>query len=354
MAVEGFYPNNSAGYTISHFTSFKQALPFITFAISMVSSSIGMTKFLLQGPIAILPKDSLGNGLISLPFVCTLLINSMFAVRMICIEAAFFSTFRYQRYYTYKSGFDEATIDPIINPQYRLATFLLPGLLSFIFNSARLFATGNSLKHTIRKYPQIMLACCFTPFCFEGTKENTIRVWRSGTIFNAFFIGFLPQIVLLVMTYYRGIVNWDFIGLSLRTEEIYENNDALFKSRYGNYLFAIISGILFVILIILTFFTEKIFKHHGIYCKIFSILCFSCPNNCLNFDSEMSLSRPLQSNSTTPKSAGELEMEEPNSIDEALKTKKTLIQVHIYPRRKKEPLIRKQSSEQRFELKEVK
>merc|ERR1711873_102100 len=82
IAVEGFYPKNSAGYTITQFTSFKQSLPLITLVISMVASSFGMTKFFLQGPLPILPKNSPVNGLISLPFVCMLLINAMFGVRV--------------------------------------------------------------------------------------------------------------------------------------------------------------------------------------------------------------------------------------------------------------------------------
>ena len=171
MAVEGFYPKNSAGYTISQFTSFKQALPFITLVISFISSSFGMTKFLLQGPINVLPKDSPVNGLISLPFFCTLVINSMFAVRMICIENSFFTSYRYQRYYLHKAGFDQTTIDPIINPQFRLAAYLMPSLISFIVNATRLITTGKNLKNTIRKYPQLMLACCFTLFVLKAQKR---------------------------------------------------------------------------------------------------------------------------------------------------------------------------------------
>ena len=158
IAVEGFYPKNSAGYTITHFTSFSQALPLITLVISMVASSFGMTKFFLQGPIPILPKDSPVNGLISLPFICTLLINSMFAARIICLENSLFSSYRYQRYYSYKSGSDQATIDPVIPPEYRLIVYLVPSLISFTINAIRLFKTGNNLKPIIMKYPQILLS----------------------------------------------------------------------------------------------------------------------------------------------------------------------------------------------------
>ena len=181
----------------------------------MVASSFGMTKFFLQGPIPILPKDSPVNGLISLPFICTLLINSMFAVRVICIENSFFSSYRYQRYYLYKSGLDQATIDPIIPPEYRLVVYLVPSLISFIINATRLFKTGTNLRPIIMKYPQILLSPCFTPFAFEGCKENSFKIWRGGSICNAFFIGCFPQVVTLIMAFHRGIVNWDFLALSL-------------------------------------------------------------------------------------------------------------------------------------------
>ena len=352
IAVEGFYPQNSAGYTITQFTSFKQALPLITLVISMVASSFGMTKFFLQGPIPILPKDSPVNGLISLPFICTLLINSMFAVRVICIENSFFSSYRYQRYYT-ESGLDQATIDPIIPPEYRLVVYLVPSLISFIINATRLFKTVTNLRPIIMKYPQIFLAPCFTPFAFEGCKENSFKIWRGGTICNAFFIGCLPQVVALIMEFHRGIVNWDFLGLTLEPEAIFENNDALFKSRYGNSLFAITTGGVFFFLIMLTFFTDKIFKKGGIYCKCFSILCFPCPNNCLDLDSEMSHSQPVQTNPIIPNNDGESDMEQIDPNEEAKEDKKPYIQIYIYPKRKKNSSKEKSSSEQGMELNEV-
>ena len=243
MAVEGFYPKNSAGYTLTSYKTFNQALPLITFVTSMITSSFGMTKFFLQGPIPILPKDSALNGLISLPFIATLFLNSMFGIRAVCIENAFFSSYRYQRYYKDEKDDVLETIDPIIEPEYRLLMYLFPSFVSFLINACRLSFTGSNIGQYIKQYPQIIIASCFTPFMFEGSKENSIRIWKLGSIFNAFFIGCLPQIVLLFMDHQRGIVNWDFIGIALKPEGIYENNDALFKSRYGNSLFAIFTGI---------------------------------------------------------------------------------------------------------------
>ena len=296
MAVEGFYPKNSAGYTIASFSSFNQALPLVTLIISMIASSIGMTKFFLQGPIPILPKNSPINGLISLPFISTLLINSMYGIRLICIESSLFTLYRYQRYFPDKIGTEQKTIEPIIPPEYRLLAYLAPGFLSFMINTIRLCITKAKLRENIRKYPQYLIACMFTPFMFEGSNDKTIQIWKRGTIVNAFFIGFIPQILLIIMDYYRGISSWNFIGIALRTESIWEINDALFKHRYGNSMFAVISGIICLLLIIFTFFTDKIFKNHGIYCKTFTILCLPCPNNCVNLNpkSSPSLSLPIK------------------------------------------------------------
>ena len=295
--MEGFYPQNSAGYTVNSFASFGQALPLITLIISLTASSFGMTKFFLTGPIQILPKDSPLNGLISLPFISMLFINCMFGIRVVCIENAFFSSYRYRYYPLDGTPTIKKAIDPIIPPEYRLLVYLAPSCISFIINAVRLISTGTKFKQYIKKYPQILLASCFTPFMFESCKINgasTIRIWKLGTILNAFYIGCVPQIVLLVTDFQRGIIHWDFLSLALEPEKIYENNDALLKSPYGNIMFAIISCIIFTSLIFLFFFTDKIFKNIGIYCKCFTILCCPCPQNFTNLTSQFSTSHDLQ------------------------------------------------------------
>ena len=258
MAIEGIYPKNSAGFTINTFTSFNQAIPLVTLVTSMITSSIGMTKFFLQGPTPILPKDSPINGLISLPFISTLLMNSMFGIRIICIESSFFSSYRYQYYHNDGTGLEQKAIEPIIPTEYRLLVYLGPCFISFIVNAIRLFVTNAYTQQFKRKFPQYMIACMFTPFMFEGTKEKTMKIWKRGSILNALFIGFIPQVLLIIMDYYRGVSSWNFIGPALHAEYIYENNDALFKNKYGNSMFALISGILCLFLIILTFFNDKI------------------------------------------------------------------------------------------------
>ena len=325
MAVEGFYPKNSAGYTINYFNNFNHALPLISFVISMVSSSVGMTKFFLHGPVQLLPKNYPINGLISLPFFCTFFINCMFVVRMICIENAFFSSYRYIQYRQNGRRTNEITIDPIIPPEYRLVAFFAPCFISFVINAIRLLATGVHRTNQIRKYPQILIASCFTPFIFEGCNGNSTRIWRFGTILNAFFIGCLPQIILLFLDYHRGVVNWDFIGISEYGVKIYENNDALFKNRFGNSIFALTTGVLFLLLIIFTFLSDMIFKNNGIFCKCFSILCFPCPV----------VSKLLQKSPSMTRNNDESNLAHMRSTKPAKHSKVSLIKLQTYSKVKK-------------------
>ena len=353
MAVEGFYPKNSAGFTINTFNSFNQALPLLSLVASMITSSIGMTKFFLQGPTPILPKDSPINGLISLQFISTLLINSMFGMRLICIEGSFFSSYRYQQYHQDRTGFDQTTIEPMIAPEYRLLVYLAPGFLSLMINTFRLCATKANIRQNIKKYPQYLIACMFTPFMFEGTKEKTIQIWKLGSLLNAFFIGFIPQIFLIIMDYYRGISSWNFVGIALRDESIYENNDALFKHRYGNSMFAIVSGIFCLFLIIFTFFTDKIFKNHGIYCKCLTILCLPCPNNGINLNpkSSRSLTLPIKPNLANDESNTELDELSTDGTPKNATEPRT--QIYVYSKKNTTYLTGKPLVEQEITLKTV-
>ena len=271
-----------------------------------------MTNFFLKGPIPILPHDGPMKGLISLPFGCTLLLNTMFIVRVLCIEKAFFSSYRYQRYPMKVDTSVERTIDPIIQPEYRLLVYFTPVFISFMINLIKLVSTRTKFVICIRKYPQILIASCFTPFMFEGCKENSIRIWKFGTVINALFMGCLPQIILFCMEFYRGIVNWDFIDVLLHEELIYENNDALFKYRYGNCLFASISGILFLFLIIFTFSPNNIFKIYKMYCKCGSECCYICPENFINISKLSNGSAAIIMGD--PLSANQIELEQVDSM----------------------------------------
>lgn len=295
-AVEGFYPKNVAGNTSYHFESFSHALPLITLLASMASSSFGMTKFFVSGPIPIFPIERKFDGILSFPFLCVLILNTMFGCRLLCIEGAFFTYYRLQSYGVeglQNKYVDDKSIDPLIPPKYRIAVYLIPSLISCIINALRFLCTGKDLKHIVRKYPQIMIACLFTPFMYEGCKDNNIRVWKYGSLFNAFFIGCFPQIVLLVMDFYRGIVDWDFLGTVLNYEQIHENNDALIKYNYGNSIFAIISLSFYLLLILLTFFTTKVIIDHEKFFRFGVSLPLSSQTQFSNTKTKISISQCL-------------------------------------------------------------
>ena len=83
------------------------------------------------------------------------------------------------------------------------------------------------------------------------------------------------------MEFYRGTINWDFVGVELGGENLWQNNDALFKHRYGNCLFASISGVLYLLLIIFTFIR-------------YSESCSICPKHLIKFSQTFSLSPTLE------------------------------------------------------------
>ena len=128
---------------MASFSNIHHALPLITLIISMCTSSFGMTKFFLSGPTPILPKNYPANGMISLPFLCMLMINSMFAVRVICIENSFFSSYRYERRYLDERHEVIKRIDPIIDTKYRILVYLTPCLISFFINAVKLLISGT-------------------------------------------------------------------------------------------------------------------------------------------------------------------------------------------------------------------
>lgn len=359
--VEGFYPTNSASFTITSFQNFNQALPLITLSISLIASSFGMTKFFLQGPISILPKNSPINGLISLPFIAMLCLNCMFGFRVACIENAFFTSYRQQKYHIeFEEYGDNAgrlalteTIDPIIPPDYRLIAYFVPCILSFVTNIIRLVSTGANFKQHIIRYPQVLIACCFTPFLFEGSKENkSIKIWKFGSVVNAIYIGCCPQIVLIVMDFYKGIIHWDFIGpIILSPEHIYENNDALFKRNYGNTFFALVSGIGFFVLIMFTFFTDRIFKNKGMYCKCCNILCLPCPQNCFHLNNTLN---PLESLAPQAEIENDSELQNENSGEISRDGEDEMTKIYIYSNGNTRWLSGKPRPTEKLQLKQVK
>ena len=69
-----------------------------------------------------------------------------------------------------------------------------------------------------------------------------------------------------MMDFYRGIVYWEFSGLEFSHGK-FEGNDSLFKNKFGNPLFAIISFVLFIIMVNVSFFSDKVFKYEDVCYK---------------------------------------------------------------------------------------
>ena len=165
----------------------------------------------------------------------------MFGLRSICIESAFFTKYEKRVYSRTLELESSETIEPILQPQYRMLAYFLPPLLSFLINAARLTFTCENIGPYLLQYPQFLMFPCFTPFMFEGYKHDKrptkypLKIWKIGTVVNGFCIGCLPQIVLLFMEYYRGVPSWDFGTIATRLE--YEYNEALIKKQYGNTIF---------------------------------------------------------------------------------------------------------------------
>ena len=305
FTTEGFFPNHVDGDIVkTSYKDFNAVLPLLSFIVSLFASSFGMSKFFLAGPIRFLPLDSAFNGVLSVPFLILCLINSMFGLRIICIESAFFTTYNYQVWNKKTHLYDQKQIAPIITPEYRLVVYLAPCIIPFLINVIKLYSTTEGLWKHLMKYPQFLISPCFTPFIFEGYKSTNqpgqykLKIWKWGSIINAIYIGCLPQCILCISDYCKGIHQWEFgkhvvkkleplditntIMWYGRAEEDFENNNALFKSNYGNTYFAIITFTLSLTLIIVFFGSGALFKEKGIHCRFLTILCCPFPNPCIN------------------------------------------------------------------------
>ena len=213
----------------------------------------------------------------------------MFGLRSILIESAFFSTYRYQKYDFTTFQVSTKIIDPLIPPEYRLVAYLTPGLISLLFNSFRLYSTTKGLAGYLMKYPQFIIACCFSPFMFEGYKPNNkqdeykLRIWKSGTFINALCIGCVPQLILIITDLYRGVHEWDFISSKLSDEQwVLATNDAYINHKFGNIIFAITTSIFNFLLILVFFYTTSLFSDRGIHCQCHNILFCPCPGPCIS------------------------------------------------------------------------
>ena len=289
FAVQGFFPNRDAeNYTVYNFDTLAQAKPLISFVISVMSSSFGMGKFLLDGPIRFLSKEYPLGGLLSPPFISVVLMNTMFGVRILCLENIFFTSYVYvdNRNFNPQSPDSHTvtkTISPLIAPEYRLLVYFIPCIISLVINLIQLTRTTKGKIQFLKKHPQLIVSPCFSAMMFEGItqqgKESRIKIWRFGSILNAVFIGCVPQMFLILSEFLKGTPSWTFIGGRLQTDPecspgcpVFETNDALIKHPYGNIVFAGLSSAFYLILILTFFFKEG------------DSLCAPCLMGCLNYD----------------------------------------------------------------------
>ena len=195
----------------------------------------------------------------------------MFVVRTICIENSFFSTYRH---------YSEDNIDPLIPEEYRLVLYLLPCLVSFLINMTKL---AMSIKpkdfRYFKRFPQFLLCPMFSPLMFEGDPDQTddnqppVRVWKLGSILNSFFIGCIPQVMLIAFDHYRKVPDWDF-------EDEVQDNNALLKSPTANIIFSIATLALYLCITIIFFSWNILFQDNGLLCTLCKTICRPFPNPC--------------------------------------------------------------------------
>jgi hypothetical protein len=131
-------------------------------------------------------------------------------------------------------------------------------------------------------YPQFIIGPMFSPIMFEGIPPNSnqnckhpLRIWKLGSIINSLFIGCLPSIILLVSEHVRGVSFWDF-------DYKYQENTSLFKSSYGNTIFASLTLTFFLFLTLIVFLNNTIFNCSSTCSKGCNFDCCQCTEPCLD------------------------------------------------------------------------
>jgi hypothetical protein len=255
MATDGFFPIGIYGNAESSITRIYDTLPIITFCISFVSSSFGMTKFFINGPLKILPKNAFLSGILSLRFLTLLILNTIFASRIYAIEAIFFSRYLSRDSYDYWT----TTIESIASEKYRLLYYFTPVVPSFLLNIFILkqTLTFGDIGNLFLKYPQMIIGPCFTPIVYEGKRaENgiiNINVWKLGTILNGLYIGCFPLLSLIISDIARGITLHDF-------DTNFKSNNAVCQGKYCNLTVASIALPIYTFILIFAVLGENMFS----------------------------------------------------------------------------------------------
>ena len=281
MEVDGFFPKDSTGNLTAVFTNFAQAQPLITFLLSVATSSFGMSKFFLVGPLRLIPGKTPFSGMLSLTFLANLFINLSFVFRLYAIEHIFLSSYRkYSTEESYENyGTVTSSIEPIISYEFRLLAYFIPILPSLLLNllSLRRSLAFKPLLNMCLVFPQYFITSCFTPLVFEGiTIEDEqykrsyfkIKVWKLGSVLNTFYLIFMPQLILVVSDVSRGVTSWNFIRMEkfhdYMERGFIESDSSILKYPFGNVIFAITVCIVCMgVLIFLVSNLNKLFIQHS-------------------------------------------------------------------------------------------
>ena len=222
-----------------------------------------MAKFILNGPITILPKSFPINGLISPHFTAALFIHTMFGFRTLCLESALFTHYSKDSFNNVSKEYDTIKIEPILPTEYRMLVYFIPCVIPIMVSFVKILYTTKGLRGLgLAMYPQFIIGCGFSPIMYESYKvpekgKYGIKIWKLGTIINAIYLGCAPQLLLLYMDHRRGVPSWEFSSKSVNQQKLdndFEGNDSIFKHRLGGTLFAVISLVFFLILNISFFY----------------------------------------------------------------------------------------------------
>jgi hypothetical protein len=89
----------------------------------------------------------------------------------------------------------------------------------------------------------------------NGEKLTRLRIWKRGTIMNAYYLFCIPPIGLAISEYTRGTANWDFTETELVK---YKFTNNVIKMQLGNIAFCIVT--LFVSSAMITFMYSRFFE----------------------------------------------------------------------------------------------
>ena len=101
----------------------------------------------------------------------------------------------------------------------------------------------------------------------QQTRNFKIKVWKLGSLFNAIYLIFIPQTVLVFSDVLRGVTDWKFIAvkdtLEAFSQVFLEKNSSILNHPYGNILLAgifctlALGALMFVVRKETKFFTQE-------------------------------------------------------------------------------------------------